>query len=86
MQLLDLRIAALLISLRLAGKGRDHAFLGLFFPLGNLVGVNAVLRGELGKGVFAGQSVQRDSGLELSSKSSSLLGHEGPPRALFTST
>jgi len=45
MQILDMRFIALLALFCLARKRCDNTFLGLSFPRGDLIGVDAILAG-----------------------------------------
>lgn len=77
-KLLDLGFVGLRGSIAFPCKGRNDTVLGLLLPLGDLVGMYAVLTGELGQGVFAGQSIKGNSGFELGGKTYSLSGWSCP--------
>lgn len=54
MQLLNPGLIVLLVLFGIASKTNDNAFLGLLLPLEDLVGMHAVLAGELGQGELSG--------------------------------
>ena len=78
MKLLDTGFIALLDLLGFASKTRCNLFFGLQLPLGNLIGVHAILTSKLGQGLFPGQGIQGDAGLELGGELPSRFGHKKP--------
>ena len=74
MELTDLGRGILLHVRRLLGKGRNHTFLGLTLPTGDLPRIHVILAGQRGQGQLARQGLERHFGLKLRRKLPSL-GH-----------